>query len=106
MPGRFTAEQRARVVARYRASGLTQREFAEQAGISLSALRGWLYRRDPHAEPRGEPRGRFVEVVAAPATEVVEVHVGRVRIVLPAGTSVERLAAVVQALSSAEWAPS
>ena len=37
MAHRYTPEQRARLVARYRRGGLTQREFAEREGITLSA---------------------------------------------------------------------
>jgi len=32
------------LVAKYHASGLTQRQFAEQHGLKLSTLRQWIYR--------------------------------------------------------------
>jgi len=39
---RFTPEERAKILADYQASGLTQQEFVRQAGISLAALGKWL----------------------------------------------------------------
>jgi transposase-like protein len=100
MARHVTPEQRARLVARYRASGLTQREFAEREGVTLSALQGWLYRRGKSSASCG----RFVEVVPATPTERVEVRVGSIRIVLPAAASADRIAAIVRALDSAESA--
>lgn len=103
MARRFTPEQRARLLTRYRASGLTQREFAERAGVTLSALQGWLYRRGKSSAPCG----RFVEVVPpvpATATERIEVRVGSIHVVLPAAASADRIAAIVRALDSAESA--
>jgi len=41
---RFTPQERASWVGRYRASGLTQRGFAERHGLSLSTLHQWLRR--------------------------------------------------------------
>ena len=40
----FTPEQRAEFVRGYQQSGLRQREFAMQAGISLASLSNWLRR--------------------------------------------------------------
>jgi DNA-binding XRE family transcriptional regulator len=37
-----TPERREKIIQSYRESSLTQREFAVQAGISLSTLRAWL----------------------------------------------------------------
>ena len=34
-----------RVAEEYEASGLTQREFAERRGMTLSTLQSWVYRR-------------------------------------------------------------
>ena len=41
---RASAEERSRLVSLFRASGLTQTEFAKQQGIKLSTLHQWLYR--------------------------------------------------------------
>jgi transposase-like protein len=45
---RFTPQERARVVAEYEGSGLTQRVFVGKHGLSLATLTNWLraYRRD------------------------------------------------------------
>jgi transposase-like protein len=50
--GRFTAREREQLLAAYRRSGLTQREFAAESGVSLSSLVLWLRkygRRSPAA---------------------------------------------------------
>lgn len=49
MAQRRSAEEVERVVQQYRASGLSQREFAQQAGIKLSTL-GRYVRRDGRSE--------------------------------------------------------
>jgi hypothetical protein len=49
MARRRSAEEMRQVVEQYRASGLSQREFAQQAGIKLSTL-GRYVRRDRRAE--------------------------------------------------------
>jgi hypothetical protein len=98
MPRRHTPEQCTRLAARYRGSGLTQREFAEREGVTLSALRACLYRRVDSADPTP----RFVEVVPSTraASDAIELHVGDVRMVLPGGVAPGRLAALVRALVS------
>ena len=72
-------EARERVVAEYRASGLTQAEFAAARGMKLSALQAWIYRR---VTPRNRASGRgdagsarFVEV-RAPEGAQVELQIG------------------------------
>ena len=57
---RFPAEERARILREYWASGLTQREFAERAGLSVSCLNVWLRRARAGAEPDQAPA--FLEI--------------------------------------------
>lgn len=66
---RFTPLQRADLLADYRASGLTQREFAAQAGISLACLSIWL-RREKDAAPAPGKRVSLLEIpsVSLPAS--------------------------------------
>ncbi len=52
-----------KVVEQFRASGLTQREFAERRRLKLSRLQSWLYR--PSRGQASEP-ARFVPVVVRP----------------------------------------
>jgi hypothetical protein len=59
----FTPEQRAEIVKRYRQSGLKQREFAAQEGISLASLNNWLYSRRGLRFKRRTPKAKFQEVV-------------------------------------------
>ena len=51
--------ERKKVLARLRASGLTQRGFAAQAGINLGTLRGWIYK---EREPKKKKTGDFAAV--------------------------------------------
>lgn len=79
MTRRTTPEQRRRLIARYKRSNLTQREFCDREGISVSALQNWLYRRGDVIE---ETPPRFVEV-DRPCVEAIEVRVGSVEARLP-----------------------
>jgi hypothetical protein len=57
---RTTPEQRAEIVTKFRQSGLTQRAFAESAGIRLAQLKGWLYPKTYSTKASCRPR--FVRV--------------------------------------------
>ena len=95
-----------RVAEEYEASGLTQREFAERRGMTLSTLQSWVYRRgrQQRASPAQPVRILPVQVMTATAPvagmgESLEVLLGsgeRVRFV--AGTDVEYVARLVAAL--------
>ena len=56
-----TQEQINQLIAGYRASDLTQEQFATRAGVPVSKLRFWMYRRKPSGENNG-----FVEVAVPP----------------------------------------
>lgn len=51
---RFTPEDRSRILADYRASGLSQRAFAARVGISLACLSIWLGRAREHSLKKKE----------------------------------------------------
>ena len=93
-----------RVAEEYEASGLTQREFAERRGMTLSTLQSWVYRRRrQEGAPVAEPvRLLPVQVTAAPvrsgsdSLEVLTASGERVR--FAAGTDVEYVARLVAAL--------
>ncbi len=56
-----------RVAEEYEASGLTQREFAERRGMTLSTLQSWVYRRRrQEGAPVAQPVRLPVQVTAAP----------------------------------------
>jgi len=61
---RFTPQERASWVGRYRASGLTQRGFSERHGLSLSTLHQWLHRNASSSEAQTPA---FEEVHLRPA---------------------------------------
>ena len=93
-----------RVAEEYEASGLTQREFAERRGLTLSTLQSWVYRRRrQEGAPVVQPvRLLPVQVTAAPVVsgsdslKVFTASGERVR--FAAGTDVEYVARLVAAL--------
>src|ERR1044072_6617165 len=78
---RFTPEERERILAAYRNSRVTQREFAAQAGISLSCLSLWL-KKSKRCSPAG-----FIEV--SPSLPKGSPRPGSYRIESPGGWSLE-----------------
>ncbi len=60
---RFSAEEKATVVGRYRESGLTRAEFCRREGVSLFNLQRWLGKQDRSGV------ARFVEVEARAIAE-------------------------------------
>ena len=64
---RRSASEGVELVARYQASGLTQREFADENGVTVSTLQYWLRKaRGGEAEEEAE-QFRFVEVIGEEA---------------------------------------
>jgi transcriptional regulator with XRE-family HTH domain len=59
---RRSATEGARLVERYEASGLTQREFADRNGVTMSTLQYWL-RKARSGDEAPVEQFRFVEVV-------------------------------------------
>ncbi len=90
-------KEREQTVARFRRSGLTQREFCEAEGVKLSAFRSWLYKRK-QAEAE---LPRFVEVTStkrATEADAIELRLGEVRIVIPMTIANERVVDLAIAL--------
>ena len=77
--------------ARFRESNLTQRQFAEEIGVSVGAVQQWLRRHRRSALARVP---RFVEALPVHASTVS----GECRIELPAG-----IAVVCRSLPSPEY---
>ena len=87
-----SAEERSKLVNRYRRSGLTRREFCEREGVSRSTLSNWLHAYEAEAEVR------FVELATKTGrqeTASLELRLGDVCLVLPAALSDERIAQLV-----------
>lgn len=59
---RPASPNRGQWVAKYRASGLSQSQFAERHGLKLSTLRQWIYRPEPRRVRRGALRPAFQEI--------------------------------------------
>src|SRR3712207_189848 len=91
-----------RVAEEYEASGLTQREFAEQRGLRLSTLQSWVYRRRRQVStaPAVPLRLLPVQVTAAPVVRATLELVlpSGVRLSLEVGTEVQYVAHLVAAL--------
>jgi lambda repressor-like predicted transcriptional regulator len=59
----FTAEERAEWVGRYRSSGQTQAQFAQQHGLKLSTLQWWIYGGKPKQK---RTAAAFREITVSP----------------------------------------
>jgi hypothetical protein len=99
---RYRPEERARLVAAFRASGLMQKTFAAREGITVSALQNWLY--SPKAKHAREPPvgGGFVRVVGAKpvAGGGVTVRIGEsVSVAFDAPPEANYLAVLLRALA-------
>lgn len=64
----FSAAQRAGMVSRFRISGVSQREFAQEHGLKLTTFQSWLYgKRGASSSAR---RARFQEIKLFPSAVV------------------------------------
>jgi hypothetical protein len=96
MPGRRSADEWVKVIARYRRSGLTQREFCEREGVSTASLQHWLYR-----PPKGKPTPNFVEVREVgqqPSRRRATVRVREVEVDVEVDAMVELVASLLDVL--------
>lgn len=79
-----SADERQRLLARFRRSGQSQKRFCEANGLSLSTLQYWLGQQRLQGEPR---EGSFVQLPAPVASAclsgVGDLRVGAVQIRLP-----------------------
>jgi hypothetical protein len=92
-----------RIAEQFEHSGLTQKQFAQQQGLTLSTVQSWIYRRRRQAAALSAPHVRLLPVeVAAPAVSSagdVEVLLARgVRVSFASGTDVSYVARLVAAL--------
>ena len=92
---RSTQREREQLVAKYQASGLTQREFAQQHGVKLGTFQRWIYRpRSPHSVARRK-KPAFQEVSIA---EVPFLNGWAAELQLPRGVALR-----LNSHASAEW---
>ncbi len=101
MADRESRQKAARgILAQYRASGLTQRKFAKQEGVSLSTLTYWLRRE--RLERKIADDGALVEVAEVPSSSGSSfiLQYGEFRIEVPRDASVEEWQRLREALSS------
>jgi transcriptional regulator with XRE-family HTH domain len=92
--------QRARgILAQFKESGLSQREFAAQEGVSASTLAYWIRRERLEQEIRGETALVAVST-ASPSAMGFVIEIGEVRIELPRDTTVEEWSRLREAWAS------
>jgi transposase len=90
-----TQQEREELVAKYRASGLTQRQFAQQHGVKLGTFQQWVYRpRSAHRLTRRK-KPAFQEVSI---TEVAFLNSWAAQLQLPRGVALR-----LNSHASAEW---
>ena len=101
---RYSLEERARILANYQASGLSQREFVARVGISLACLSIWLRRERLERLDKSarEPSTAFVpvELKDFPSLAMPPVP-GRIEIELPG----KMLVRLPESYSQAEAVP-
>lgn len=83
--GRRSWAERAQLLGEYRASGLTQEQFAAQAGLKIGTLRAWIYKKRPAVSRAG---GHFAPVRIVDALPVTR-SPGAVTVRWPQGIEVE-----------------
>lgn len=83
---RRSRAERVEVLSAYRASGLTQEQFARRAGINLGTLRGWIYKQPALGR---EAPGGFAPVRIVSGTRPNQPTRGAVTVRWPQGLEVE-----------------
>ena len=63
-----SVEERARLIAAYEASGLTQKEFARREGIKFPTFTSWLVRHRRETPGGCEAKARFKELIVGAST--------------------------------------
>lgn len=90
-----TQQEREQLVAKYQASGLTQREFAQQHGVKLGTFQQWVYRPRSPQPITGRKKPGFQEVSI---TEVPFLSGWAAELQLPRGVTLR-----LNSHASAEW---
>ena len=99
----YTADERARILAEYRARRTTAPEFAADQGIKLTTLRAWLSGRP--APARSGERGPSVKFVAVDPNPSmggggeIEIRVGEVSVRVSSAVGAEFVAELVSLLA-------
>ena len=92
---RSTQQEREELVAKYQASGLTQREFAQQHGVKLGTFQQWVYRPRTPVPIARRKKPAFQEVSI---TEVPFLNGWAAELQLPRGVALR-----LNSHASAEW---
>ncbi len=95
----YTKKQREEILAEFGASDLSAYAFCRQAGLSRVTLRAW----QREAAARAKLAALFARVVVVPEDSPrtpLELHIGRVRVVVPATFDPAQLRAVLDAIGA------
>ena len=97
----YSKKQREQLLAEFEESDLSAFAFCRKAGISRATLRSWQAERESETD---SPRPSLVARVkiapgVAPASPV-EIHVGRLRVVVPPNFDPKHLRAVLESLGA------
>ena len=106
MPRRLGASEWESLIAEYRQSGLSQKEFVAKHDVSLSTLQFWLYKQSKRksvSDSNSSPAFVPIEVVASAAPKAraggaVEIAVDGLTLRVAVGTDPKWLAQLLRAL--------
>lgn len=89
-------------VARWRASGLTQRQYSQRAGLNVHTLAHWSWRLGRRAGGAARQSLVPIRVIAQvpPVAPMVELRAGSWCLQVPAGTDAEWLASLLRELAT------
>lgn len=86
---RSSKRERGGILSQYRASGLTQREFAEREGVAISTLSYWLRRERVESELTGDTALVAVTNQTPSSVGAFVLEFGGLRIEVPRDASIE-----------------
>lgn len=98
----YSKTARGRLLGEFEASDLSEAAYCRKAGISRATLRSW--RQSGSSNDRRGRSSLFARVNVTPHTSSspLELYVGRVRVVVPPGTDLRHLRAVLAAIGAHE----
>ena len=100
----FRMAQWTQVIQECRESGLSNREFCRQRGISEKTYYYWLKKiRESLAEQMAQRLVPLDRTVAAQSLDMIRIRFGEATIQVPGKTNIEAIATLLQALQEQCW---
>jgi len=94
-----STEERSALLALYRQSGISQKQWCEENHISLSSLRRWLNREKKHTGKGTAQTWAPVEIIPREKESVLTLQSGKFTIAVDKGTDMKLLTFVLKALA-------